>query len=675
MKNVNQTIKSEVESVTGRDMNNSSIYLPECDSNGIPLLKRIEKYPDLPETEFIPIEYVHPTKGIVPNNYHINKLGTIINIKTGAIFKPKLNIKGYSLVGIIFSKVQRSIPVHRLVASTFLKNPDLEVYSVVNHINHVRDDNKLSNLEWITPVHNSNKKSGKALKIDESKLVQYVATNPVTGKEVFRINKYNCPDFINLASLIATIGKNTKTGRKTYQGYVWEKDSSGSGKDRNKFQSIIGFSGNLEDYNWYRHWKYPKLYVCEEGFIRKGTKILGTLDEKNYVCITYYDEKGNINIKGLRAHRIIAEFLLKRDLEKDEVVDHINTIPYDNNFSNLRVCSQKENMHNPITMNKLTNKLILTDKLGNFISYGTAKELSEIIYKDSKFNRMSYGELLRTNFPGDEYICISLENKENLTKKMEKVVYVFSEDKKLILGVFRSKNDLLLNFKINGINLADKTILKYLNADTSYKNCFIMQGKTAVDIVLSLGNGNALKFTESDIKSEDINKIKSIEFNPDDYIKVNSSDIIDDNRKGISRFDYFGKFVKTYSSRSELNREVGRNISIEVCTRGDRLTSLNSLWCDIGDENKIKNDLRYIFYKFNEDKEVVDVGLSLNYFSCNDSSIFKKLKKYVNTGIPAPDGYYYQQGDPENMLYDPENTELIKKRDIIKWKPKNNKEK
>ena len=649
-------------------MNNSNIYLSECDSKGVSLLRRIEKYPDLPETEFIPIEYIHPTNGAVSSNYHINKLGVVINTKTGITFKSRLNIKGYSLIGITFGKVQRSVSVHRLVASTFLKNPNLEIYSVVNHINHIRDDNRLSNLEWITPVHNSNKVSGKSLKVDESKLVQYIATNPATGEEVFRINKYNCPDSINLISLRATIGKNTKTGRKTYQGYIWEKDSSG--KDRDKFQSIIGFSGNLEDYVWYRHWKYPKLYVCEEGFIRKGTKILGTLDEKNYVCITYYDEKGNINIKGLRAHRIIAEFLLRRDLEKDEVIDHINTIPYDNKFSNLKICSQKENMHNPITIDKLTNKLILADKLGNFISYGTAKELSEIIYKDSKFNRMSYGELLRTNFPGDEYICISLENKEDLTKKMEKVVYVFSDSKKLILGAFRSKNDLLLNFKIDGINLADKTILKYLNADISYKNCFIMQGKAAVDIVLSLGNGNALKFTESDTKQENLSKVKSIEFNPDNYIKVNSSDIADENKKGISKFDYLGNFIKTYSSRSELNKEIGRNISIEVCTRGDRLTSLNSLWCEIGDEDKIKNDLKYIFYKFNENKEIVEVGLSLNYISGNDSSIFKKLKKYLNTGMPAPDGFYYQQGDPENMLYDPENKDLIKKREIIKWKSK-----
>ena len=30
------------------EVNNSSLYLDETDSNGISLLKRIEKYPDLP---------------------------------------------------------------------------------------------------------------------------------------------------------------------------------------------------------------------------------------------------------------------------------------------------------------------------------------------------------------------------------------------------------------------------------------------------------------------------------------------------------------------------------------------------------------------------------------------------------------------------------------------------
>lgn len=49
------------------EVNNSSLYLDETDSNGISLLKRIEKYPDLPENEFIPIEYTHSNGHTVKN--------------------------------------------------------------------------------------------------------------------------------------------------------------------------------------------------------------------------------------------------------------------------------------------------------------------------------------------------------------------------------------------------------------------------------------------------------------------------------------------------------------------------------------------------------------------------------------------------------------------------------
>ena len=46
------------------------------------------------------------------------------------------------------------------------------------------------------------------------------------------------------------------------------------------------------------------------------------------------------------------EFLLKRDLKDDEVVDHINTIRYDNRFENLRVTDLEGNMNNPLTLKK-----------------------------------------------------------------------------------------------------------------------------------------------------------------------------------------------------------------------------------------------------------------------------------------------------------------------------------
>jgi len=60
--------------------------------------------------------------------------------------------KGYDRVGICDEFGQKSYAVHRLVAEAFIPNPDNKPH--VNHINSIRNDNRVENLEWVNHSEN-----------------------------------------------------------------------------------------------------------------------------------------------------------------------------------------------------------------------------------------------------------------------------------------------------------------------------------------------------------------------------------------------------------------------------------------------------------------------------------------------------------------------------------------
>jgi hypothetical protein len=66
----------------------------------------------------------------------------------------KLNNKdGYLSVGLMKNNKQYTRPVHRIVAETFILNPNN--LPQVNHINELKHDNRVCNLEWVNNQKNS----------------------------------------------------------------------------------------------------------------------------------------------------------------------------------------------------------------------------------------------------------------------------------------------------------------------------------------------------------------------------------------------------------------------------------------------------------------------------------------------------------------------------------------
>lgn len=75
---------------------------------------------------------------------------------------------------------------------------------------------------------------------------------------------------------------------------------------------------------------------------------------KGYKVVNLYK---NRKTKRFLVHRLVAQAFLPNP-ENKECVDHINTIKTDNNVKNLRWCSYKENINNPLTLEKRNRAVV-----------------------------------------------------------------------------------------------------------------------------------------------------------------------------------------------------------------------------------------------------------------------------------------------------------------------------
>ena len=143
-------------------------------------------------------------------NYSINTLGDVFNNKTGLRLKQIVK-KGYCAVYLYNENGRKFFLVHRLVATTFIPNPnDLPE---VNHKDENPLNNSVENLEWCSPKYNCNYGTH-----NEKLSRNMLSNNPFKGKQHTPMAKAKMKG--------AKIGKESKRKRKiTIQGIEYDSVS------------------------------------------------------------------------------------------------------------------------------------------------------------------------------------------------------------------------------------------------------------------------------------------------------------------------------------------------------------------------------------------------------------------------------------------------------------------
>ena len=175
----------------------------------------------------------------------LGKGGKPRNIK-GQDIKKRLN-KGYLVVGLNKDGINKLKLVSRLVAIHFIENKDNK--PEVNHIDEDKQNNKIDNLEWVTPKENSNhgtrnkriseyqknnplivsswkKRGGQRVSSDNKKLWKSVLQIDKNTNEIIA-------EFESVKEALVSVGAGPKSGglsscltgngrNKTFKGYKWE---------------------------------------------------------------------------------------------------------------------------------------------------------------------------------------------------------------------------------------------------------------------------------------------------------------------------------------------------------------------------------------------------------------------------------------------------------------------
>jgi hypothetical protein len=294
------------------------------------------------------------------SNYEIGNYGNIRNKTTKHVLTPSIK-SGYLCVSLTTDNGDRkSMKMHRLVALSFIPNPLIK--ETVNHKDHNKLNNNLSNLEWATTTEqNQHKRKCKKevqelvssrpvwrIDKDTNEKLEYYKTIRAAAQWIFDNKLTSVKAFNNGNNIKTKISAVAQGKRPTTFGYKWIYCD----ECENKYNDEEWKDVPCEIINGTEGYK-----ISNYGRVKnhKGRITEGSNHESGYLWVS-------IAPKQYLLHRLVAKTFIPNP-ENKEQVNHIDGNKQNACVNNLEWCSNAENQLHKVNsgLSNSTKKIIQYD--------------------------------------------------------------------------------------------------------------------------------------------------------------------------------------------------------------------------------------------------------------------------------------------------------------------------